>query len=85
MSKQAHPSSDSLPEALSTFVKAAKSGGVKPADQAVDATPDTAGKPGDLKAEERDAAEILRGGAEGDTAAKDAAIARRRAEDKRSG
>ncbi len=85
MSRQAHPSSDGLPEALSTFDKTAKNAGVKPADQTAEPTPDTEMKPGDPRAEQRDAAEILRGGAEGDTAAKDAAIARRREQDKRSG
>ena len=73
------------PEALSTFDAAAKAGGAKPKSQGLDARPETAPQAGDLAGEEKDAADILAGGANKDPGRKDAAIARRRDEDERSG
>ena len=76
---------DRQPEALATFAAAARNKGQKPAGQGVTATPETAGKPGDLEAEEKDAADILNAGATDDRPKKDAAIARRAKADKRAG
>jgi hypothetical protein len=66
---------DAQPEALATFAAAARSKGVKPAEQGVLATGETAGKPGDLDAEEKDAADKKR---------VDAAIAHHAKTDKRA-
>jgi hypothetical protein len=41
-------------EALATFAAAARNQSKKPADQGLTATPETAGKAGDLSAEEKD-------------------------------
>ena len=59
--------------------------GVKPAGQGVSATTETSGKPGDLDAEEKDAADILGGNATGDKKRVDAAIAHHAKTDKRAG
>ena len=76
---------DRLPEALATFAAAARNQGQKPADQGLAATPETAPKPADLSAEEKDAADILNAGATGDTPKKEEAIGRRVESDKRAG
>ena len=76
---------DVQPEALATFAAAARNRGVKPADQGVSATAETAGKPGDLDAEEKDAADIMGGNATGDKKRVDAAIAHHAKTDKRAG
>ena len=76
---------DEMPESLETFAAAARNKGNKPGDQGLTATPDTAPRPGDLAAEERDAADILNAGATNDTRKKDEAIARRVKADKRAG
>ena len=55
------------PEMLKGLDAAARSGGVKPADQSMQATAETAPKPDSLDKEERDAAEILKRNAERDT------------------
>jgi hypothetical protein len=83
MSKKADQ--DAQPEALATFAAAARNNGVKPADQGVSATAETAGQPGDLEAEEKDAADIMGGNATGDTKRVDAAIAHHAKTDKRAG
>jgi hypothetical protein len=78
---------DAQPEALASFAAAArnKAGiGSKPASQGVSATPETSGKPGDLEAEEKDAADILGGNATGDIKRVDAAIAHHAKTDKRA-
>jgi hypothetical protein len=75
---------DAQPEALATFAAAARSKGVKPAEQGVLATGETAGKPGDLDAEEKDAADIMGGNAAGDKKRVDAAIAHDAKTDKRA-
>jgi hypothetical protein len=76
---------DAQPEALATFAAAARNKGMKPADQGVSATSETAGKPSDLDAEEKDAADMLGGNATGDTKRVDAAIAHHAKTDKRAG
>jgi hypothetical protein len=76
---------DAQPEALATFSAAARNKGVKPPDQGVSPTEETSGKPGDLKAEEKDAADILGGNATGDKARVDAAISHHAKTDKRAG
>jgi hypothetical protein len=73
---------DAQPDALATFAAAARAKGVKPANLGTSAT---AGKPGDLEAEERDAADILGGNATGDERRVDAAIAHHAKTDKRAG
>ena len=78
MSKKAQP------EALATFAATARNEGVKPAFQGVSAT-ETSGKPSDLEAEEKDAADILGGNATGDKERVDAAIAHHAKTDKRAG
>ena len=83
MSKKAQD--DAQPEALATFAAAARNSGVKPADQGVSATAETSGKPGDLDAEEKDAADIIGGNATGDQKRVDAAIAHHAKTDKRAG
>ncbi len=75
---------DAQPEALATFAAAARNKGVKPADQGLSATPATSGKPGDLDAEEKDAADIMGGNAAGDRKRVDAAIAHHAKTDKRA-
>jgi hypothetical protein len=76
---------DAQPEALATFAAAARDEGVKPAGQGVSATADTAGRPGNLEAEEKDAADILGGNATGDRKRVDAAIAHHAKTDKARG
>jgi hypothetical protein len=83
MSKKA--SDDAQPEALATFAAAARNKGVKPADQGVSATAETSGKPSDLEAEEKDAADILGGNATGDKTRVDNAISHHAKTDKRAG
>jgi hypothetical protein len=83
MSKKAEQ--DAQPEALATFAAAARNRGVKPTDQGVSATAETSGKPGDLEAEEKDAADIMGGNATGDKKRVDAAIAHHAESDKRAG
>jgi hypothetical protein len=76
---------DAQPEALATFAAAARNKGSKPADQGLSATAETAGKPGDLDSEEKDAADIMGGNATGDKKRVDAAIAHHAKTDKRAG
>jgi hypothetical protein len=76
---------DAQPEALATFAAAARNKGAKPADQGVSATSETAGKPGDLDAEEKDAADIMGGNATRDKERVDAAISHHAKTDKRAG
>jgi len=76
---------DQMPEALATFAAAARKGGKKPADVGLTATPETAPRPADLAAEEKDAADMLNAAATGDDRKKDEAIARRVKADKRAG
>jgi hypothetical protein len=76
---------EAQPEALATFAAAARNKGVKPAGQGVSATAETAGQPGDLDAEEKDAADIMGGNATGDIKRVDAAIAHHAKTDKRAG
>jgi hypothetical protein len=83
MSKKAEE--DAQPEALATFAATARNKGVKPASQSVSATAETLGKPGDLEAEEKDAADILGGNATGDKKRVDDAIAHHARTDKRAG
>jgi hypothetical protein len=83
MSKKAEE--DAQPEALATFAATARNEGVKLASQGVSATAETSGKPGDLEAEEKDAADILGGNATGDKKRVDAAIAHHAKTDKRAG
>lgn len=78
-----HTEEKAQPEALATFEAAARNKGVKPAGQ--DATPETAGKPANLAAEEKDAADILGGNATGDKKRVDAAIKHHVKTDKRAG
>jgi hypothetical protein len=75
---------DAQPEALATFAAAARNEGKKPAGQGVYPTAETAGKPGDLDAEEKDAADILGGNATGDKKRVDAAIVHHARTDKRA-
>jgi hypothetical protein len=76
---------DAQPEALASFAAAARNNGIKPASQGISATPETSGKPGDLEAEEKDAADILEGNATGDKERVDAAIVHHAKTDKRAG
>ncbi len=76
---------DAQPEALATFAAAARDKGVKPAGQGVSPTAETAGKPGNLEAEEKDAADIMGGNATGDKKRVDAAIADHAKRDRRAG
>lgn len=76
---------DAQPEALATFAAAARNKGVKPDGQGVVATAETAGKPGNLDAEEKDAADLMGGNATGDKKRVDAAIADHAKRDKRAG
>lgn len=80
-----HTEEKTQPEALATFAAAARNKGVKPADQGMFATPETSGKPGNLAAEEKDAAEIIGGNATGDKKRVDAAAAHHAKTDKRAG
>jgi hypothetical protein len=73
------------PEALATFAAAARDKGQKPTDQGLTAKPETAGKPGNLAAEEKDAADILGGNASGDKARADAGRDHEAKTDKRAG
>ena len=83
MSKKAEQ--DAQPEALATFAAAARNNRVKPADQGASAAAETSGEPGDLDAEEKDAADIVGGNAAGDIKRVDAAIAHHAKTDKRAG
>ena len=83
MSKNTEKSTQ--PEALATFAVAARNKGVKPSDQGVSATAETAAKPSDLAGEEKDAADIIGGNATGDNKRVDAAIAHHARTDKRAG
>ena len=60
-----HRSDGQQPEALATFAEAARSGGKKPDDVGLTATPRTAPIPGDLKQEQKAAAKVLAEGATG--------------------
>ena len=71
------------PEALATFAAAARNKDGKPPSEGP--TPEASGKPGDLAAEEKDAADILAGNATGDTARTDAARKHHAKTDKRAG
>lgn len=53
------------PEALNTFAAAARSGSVKPENQGLTATPETAPKPKASSEKDEAAAEVLKAGAEG--------------------
>lgn len=70
VSKSGSDSDGQQPEALASLEAAAKSGSKKPDGQGLQARPDTAPKPGSLAKEEAEAAEILKDGAEKDTAGK---------------
>jgi hypothetical protein len=76
---------DAQPEALATFAAAARKNGVNPGSQGGSAAAETSGKPGDLDAEEKDAADIMGGNATGDIKRVDAAIAHHAKTDKRAG
>jgi RecJ-like exonuclease len=73
-----------MPEALATFAASARNNNV-PAGQGVSATPETSGKPGNLAAEEKDAADIIGGNATGDKNRVDAAIDHHAKTDRRAG
>jgi len=75
---------DAQPEALAAFAAAARNKGMKPAGQGISATAETAAKPGDLEAEEKDAADIMGGNATGDKKRVDAAISDTAKRDKRA-
>jgi hypothetical protein len=83
MSKKADQ--DTQPEALATFAAAARNNGVKPANHGGSATAETAGKPGDLAGEEKDATDIMGGNTTGDKKRVNAAIAHHAHTDKRAG
>ncbi len=53
------------PDPLRSLEAAAKAGSQKPGGQGLEARADTAPEPAPLEAEQRDAAEILKAGAEG--------------------
>ena len=76
---------DAQQEAIVTFEEKARHKGEKPASQGVSATAETSGRPGDLEAEEKDAADILGGNATGDKKRVDDAIAHHAKTDKRAG
>jgi hypothetical protein len=76
---------DVQPEALATFAAAARNKGRSPADHGVSATAETAGKPGDLDSEEKDAADIMGGNATSEKKRVDAAIAHHAKTEKRAG
>jgi hypothetical protein len=78
-----HAEENAQPEALATFAATARNKSVKPPGQG--ATPETSGKPGDLAAEEKDAADILAGNATGDTKRVEAARKHHAKTDKRAG
>jgi hypothetical protein len=78
-----HAEENAQTEALATFAATARNKSMKPPGQG--ATPETSGKPGDLAAEEKDAADILAGNAIGDTERVDAARKRHAKADKRAG
>ena len=72
------------PESLSTFKAAAQTDAkVKPGEIGVEADGKTAPPAGDLKSEQKAAADILRAGAERDPARADKAIDSRKDKDKR--
>lgn len=56
------------PESLTTFEKAARSGGRKPADQGLSATPETAPRADDPDRKARAATDVLRAGVDKDPA-----------------
>jgi hypothetical protein len=74
--------SDQEREALATFGEAARSKDKMPNDKV---TPENAPKSGDLKAEQKDAADILSGNATGDKPKADVARKHEAETDKRSG
>ncbi len=76
------PSKDKSREALGTFGEAARSKAKLPN---TDVTPQNAPKGGDLKAQQKDAADILKGNATSDRTKVDAAIDHEARTDKRSG
>jgi hypothetical protein len=78
----AKSSKDASREALGTFGQAARSKDKLPDTEV---TPETEHKPGDLKREQKDAADILSGNATGNKAKVDAAIQDEARSDKRSG
>ena len=80
-----HKEEKAQPEALATFAATARNKGVKPTGQGVYATPETSGKPGNLAAEQKDAADILAGNATGDKKRVDAAREHHAKTDKRAG
>jgi hypothetical protein len=55
-----------LPDPLRTFEAAARAGGEKPADQGLDATPETAPLPDSLEREVKTATEVLKAGVDKD-------------------
>ncbi len=59
---------DRQPEAEASLEAASRSGSEKPRDQALKAQPDTAPKPEDSSRKQKDAADVLRKGAEKDPA-----------------
>jgi len=69
-------------EALGTFGEAARSKDKLPNDSA---TSENGFKPGDLKSEQKDAADILSGNAAGDKSKVDSAVEHEARRDKRSG
>jgi hypothetical protein len=75
-------SEDEGQEALATFGQAARSKDKLPNTTV---TPETEGKGGDLKAEQKDAADIMGGNAAGNKPKVDAAIKHEARTDKRSG
>jgi hypothetical protein len=66
MAKEPTPKEGDLPEALETFEAAARSGGVKPPEQGLDATPETEPKPDSLEREVKAAKDVLKAGVEHD-------------------
>jgi hypothetical protein len=78
-----HAEENAQTEPLATFAATARNKSMKPPGQG--ATPETSGKPGDLAAEEKDAADILAGNATGDAERVDAARKRHAKADKRAG
>lgn len=75
---------DESPEALARLAASARQENHRPGDVGNDTTAETAGRPDDLGAMQQEATEMLQGGAKRDAAQVDAAIDRRKTEDKRS-
>jgi hypothetical protein len=63
-----------LPDPLRTFEAAARAGGVKPAGQGLDATPETAPLPDSPEREAETATEVLRAGVDHDPKAATEAV-----------